>query len=330
MTSNAPQRPHAGDPRETVVRRGKVTAGWFRARPSDPDFGGGSTIQPIVVFPRTAVGIRHRRREEVVADPTTAMLYNSGDVYHRRPIDPTGDRCEWLSIPHAWWVQVCAECDPDARLHDRRFADGRVFTVDHCPLPAAAYLAQRRLTSAMLGDAVSTLEAEETTLMVLRAVLATGSARSPAAAARGAATRQRHRELVHDTREFLAATVTEDVDLEAVAHAVGAAPHHLHRLFRRHTGSTIHQHRTELRLRTALDWLPDRDLAAIAHDLGFSSHSHFTATFRRCFDHTPSDVRVALAARRAGGTPAGDAVPPSPVTRDAQDPDSHHDDGDAA
>jgi AraC-like DNA-binding protein len=42
-----------------------------------------------------------------------------------------------------------------------------------------------------------------------------------------------------------------------------------------------------------------RDLAAIGVDLGFSSHSHFTAAFRACFGVTPSTLRRSANQRQA-------------------------------
>jgi AraC-like DNA-binding protein len=48
----------------------------------------------------------------------------------------------------------------------------------------------------------------------------------------------------------------------------------------------------QLRLSRALVELPHaNDLTALALDLGFSSHSHFTAAFRRMFQCTPSEFR---------------------------------------
>jgi len=58
----------------------------------------------------------------------------------------------------------------------------------------------------------------------------------------------------------------------------------------------LHAYRNQLRLRAALESLAERhaDLTGIALDLGFSSHSHFTETFRRTFGRTPSSVRRSL------------------------------------
>ena len=75
---------------------------------------------------------------------------------------------------------------------------------------------------------------------------------------------------------------------------------HLCRCFRAGTGLTLHEYRTQLRLRGALEALEsgDCDLTRLALDTGFSSHSHFTAAFRRVFDATPSRVRSLLISER--------------------------------
>ena len=55
----------------------------------------------------------------------------------------------------------------------------------------------------------------------------------------------------------------------------------------------IHRYLTQLRLRSSLERLADgaNDLTALALELGFSSHSHFTDAFRREFGHAPSRDR---------------------------------------
>jgi AraC family transcriptional regulator len=62
--------------------------------------------------------------------------------------------------------------------------------------------------------------------------------------------------------------------------------------FRRVEGTPLHRYLTRLRLARALDELPHaEDLTQLALDIGFSSHSHFTAAFRRAFGCTPSEFR---------------------------------------
>jgi AraC-like DNA-binding protein len=73
---------------------------------------------------------------------------------------------------------------------------------------------------------------------------------------------------------------------------VGASPAYLTDVFRRIEGVPLHRYLTQLRLARALVELPHAsDLTTLAIDLGFSSHSHFTAVFRRAFGCTPSRFR---------------------------------------
>ena len=81
--------------------------------------------------------------------------------------------------------------------------------------------------------------------------------------------------------------------LGELARTLHTSPFHLARVFRAETGFTLAGYRQALRLRAALERLPgnDRDLSALALELGFSSHSHFTATFTREYGVPPSAVK---------------------------------------
>jgi hypothetical protein len=65
-------------------------------------------------------------------------------------------------------------------------------------------------------------------------------------------------------------------------------------------GLPLYRYHLRLRLAHALDRIADcEDVAALALDLGFSSHSHFSAAFRQAYGRTPSEFReAALAPRR--------------------------------
>jgi AraC-like DNA-binding protein len=96
----------------------------------------------------------------------------------------------------------------------------------------------------------------------------------------------------------MAARLGTAVTLRDLAREVGCSPYYLCRVFRRATGRTIHGYREQLRLRTALAALADgADLTTLALDLGYSSHSHFTASFRKAFGTPPSRVRGSLTSR---------------------------------
>lgn len=102
-------------------------------------------------------------------------------------------------------------------------------------------------------------------------------------------------EVAEQARVELGSRYAEDLSLAALARAVGVSRSRLCRAFRRATGTTLHAYRDALRLRQALEVLPGcSDLTALALDLGYASHSHFGAGFRRAFGLTPSEARARL------------------------------------
>ena len=102
-----------------------------------------------------------------------------------------------------------------------------------------------------------------------------------------------HRELVEGAKTRLAFSLRQPVRLTALARALHTSPFHLARVFRVETGFTVEGYRRALRLRAALELLPTHSsgLTALALELGFSSHSHFTESFRREFGVPPSALR---------------------------------------
>jgi AraC-like DNA-binding protein len=87
--------------------------------------------------------------------------------------------------------------------------------------------------------------------------------------------------------------------LARIARALDCSVFHLCRSFRRATGLTLHRYQDAVRLRLALERLGDgeRDLSRLALDLGYSSHSHFSAAFRQSFRVAPSAARKLLIVR---------------------------------
>ena len=68
------------------------------------------------------------------------------------------------------------------------------------------------------------------------------------------------------------------------------------RMFRRHTGLSLRQFRRQHRVGNAMDRLGngEQDLAALACDVGFSSHSHMTEAFRQTLGVSPRLLREEL------------------------------------
>lgn len=103
---------------------------------------------------------------------------------------------------------------------------------------------------------------------------------------------------VAGARRLLAETADrpEAASLQDIAHAVSRSAFHLARSFRKQTGLSLHQYRQHLRLAAALERLVDgdRDLAGIAHDLGYCSQSHLGAVFRQEVGVTLGEARRML------------------------------------
>jgi AraC-like DNA-binding protein len=103
---------------------------------------------------------------------------------------------------------------------------------------------------------------------------------------------------VQRAQRFMAAQGAAGWSLHDVADAACCSLFHLARQFRRYTGLSLHGYRQRLRLAAALQRLEDgeRDLAGLAHELGYSSQSHFGASFHRDIGVTPARARLHLAA----------------------------------
>lgn len=256
-----------------VLFAGTVRIGAFRSHPRDRDFAdSGPTRGHLLVFPRTCVQIRHADKPPVVADPTLVMLYNRGQAYTRAAIAPVGDRCEWFAFPAAAILEARGDAQGDAECPFGSLAS--------TPSDARAYA----LAHHALAHVADPLVVEETCAALLDHVL-----RAP----RRTEVPRAHAELADAARCRLALSFAAPRSLADLAAELGVSPFHLARVFRRTTGRTLHAHRTELRVRAAIERLPDaRDLAALALELGFSSHSHFTAAFGKLVGVAPSQVRA--------------------------------------
>lgn len=68
------------------------------------------------------------------------------------------------------------------------------------------------------------------------------------------------------------------VSLEELAQTIGVTSVYLTQCFKRSEGMPLYRYQTTLRMARALERLPEADdITDLALDLGFSSHSHFTA-----------------------------------------------------
>lgn len=234
------------------------------------------------MFPRTAVWIQHEGRRPFVADSTVVPLYNRGHPYRRAPISRDGDRTDWFSVAPAVLREMLTR--RDSRACD---AADRLFREDFTRVEAATFLTQRRIFRHVRSNAApDTLYVEESVISLLDRVLDAvyGERRRKSSAAR-------HRDLAEAVRVRLARTFARSDSLASIARAAGASAFHLCRVFRQQTGLTVHEYRSQIRLRRSLELLGDLDVLTTAIALGYSSHSHFTSAFHRAFGVTPSAFR---------------------------------------
>jgi AraC family transcriptional regulator len=104
---------------------------------------------------------------------------------------------------------------------------------------------------------------------------------------------ERRRRLVERVKEFVRSRVDQSISVAAVASEVGVSPYHLCRIFRAETRETIWQYAIDTRITKAKVELctADKRITEIALELGFSSHSHFTATFTSRVGISPAKFR---------------------------------------
>jgi AraC-like DNA-binding protein len=277
-----------GEPVQQLVFEGdRVVLGEFHCWPDDPRWSRENRAEEghFVVFPGTSVVIERAGRP-VVATPNHVMFYDRDQAYRRRLLHPHGDHCVFLLVDEALLAELAG--GP---------ADGFRFPVDHGPVEPATYLLHRLLLSAARMRGADRLLVEETLYRVVGEALASGLrlAASQGRRPERPGTREAHAELVEATKELIARRLDERITLGQIARGVHSSPFHLARVFRDRTGFSIHGYRNQLRLRSSLDGLfePDVGLALLARRLGYSSHSHFTDSFRRAFGPPPSAVRRA-------------------------------------
>jgi AraC family transcriptional regulator len=149
----------------------------------------------------------------------------------------------------------------------------------------------------VVGVLLAALERRDDQLLVDQIALellgAVAAQVTPARPHSGSATA---REKVERIRQVLAERPEARWTLDALARLVGYSPFYLAHQFRALTGTSVHRYLADLRLVAALQRIEagDASLATLAVDLGFSHHSHLTATLRRRLGLTPRMVRERL------------------------------------
>lgn len=267
----------------------------------------GEKHQPwhVIGFVHGGSFLLHSAAGRAVVDPNCLLFFNPLQPYSTSHPFGCGDRGSSLVLSPELLRDLLEPLAPAAADRDEPF-----FPSQHAVSGPDLHLGQlrlvERLTRPALGPA-DPLAVEEEALELAAAAVASlcGSAR-PGRSAAKQATERFHRERVEAARELMQRRYKEPLQLEQIAKAVHMSACHLARVFRRQTGVPVHRYLMHLRLRAALEAASEgaTDLSALAFEVGFASHSHFTAAFRKEFGTTPSALRrlpsplVRLATRR--------------------------------
>lgn len=240
-------------------------------------------------FVRAGTFVRHVGSRRVVADPATVLFFNRTQPYRVSHPVPGGDRCTSVVVDDATLLEILE------RNGAGRPRPERPFQADAGPVVPEVALLQRRL--AQFAPYLDPLEADETVLrLVASAVRAQHHAAGPALSDEAA---RRRRAGVERARLFIVSRYREKLLLQDIARAAAYSPYHLCRIFKQETGVSVNRYVNRLRLMAALECLDAAtDLSTLAHELGFSSHSHFSTAFRREFGSTPDRVRRGLSRSR--------------------------------
>ena len=232
-----------------------------------------------VCLPYRGIFVWHVAGEAIVGDSNQIVFVRAGESYQMSEPVP-GGYGELVITPD---VAALSEI---ARVNGGGLFSHPLFS-RRCRRADAALqsIRTRFLHCAAAALYVDGLEAEELLLALLRSAFQGDEQRRARCGARTAG-------LIRQTKEVLEAELSNRLRLTDVARIVGASPAYLTDVFRRIEGMSLYQYLMHLRLARALVELPDtNDLTALALDLGFSSHSHFSAAFRRAFGCTPSKFR---------------------------------------
>lgn len=232
-----------------------------------------------LVVPYHGVFARTVGRRETIAEPNQMVFFNGGEAYRVGHPVGGGDACLSLAIE----AEILRELTPAPLL---RRGPEAVFEPARIGVSAGAQRGAAHLRHRLRGEAVETLAAEGAVLAWVRAMLEPRDARAPA----GTPGRQR---IVDRAKLVLASDLARRWTLSDVAAQTGGSPVYLTQVFKAVEGVPLYQYQVRLRLARALELIPRADdLTDLALDLGFSSHSQFTAAFRKAYGLTPSAFRA--------------------------------------
>ncbi|PHY22610.1 AraC family transcriptional regulator [Caulobacter sp. BP25] len=232
-----------------------------------------------LVFPYRGLFMHHLGQDrDAMAEPNQVMFLNDGEGFKVSHPVAGGDACLSLSLSQ----EMLAELTPKDQL---RAGAGLRFDRQQRRIDPRAQALVALLRHGLRRGAIETLEAETLGLTLVRRVL--GERTSHAAAASWG-----RRKLADRAKMIIAADLSRRWTLGEIATETGVSPVYLTQVFQQVEGVPLYRYQLRLRLARALDLLDQYEhLTPLALDLGFSSHSHFSAAFKQAYGRSPTEMQ---------------------------------------
>jgi AraC family transcriptional regulator len=231
-----------------------------------------------LVFPYRGVYVRRLGGDQAIADANQVLLFNADEGYRVSHPVSGGDASLTLTVGEP----ELRELVPRAIL---RAGETVAFTPHRLRIDPRTQALVMLLRHSLRQQIAEPLEAESLALTLMRRALGPRTTRAPGATVG----RQR---LVDRIKLVLASDPARRWTLGEIAAHVRGSPVYLTQVFQQVEGVPLYRYQLRLRLARALDLLAHADdLTALSLDLGFSSHSHFTAAFREMYGRSPSEFR---------------------------------------
>ena len=238
-----------------------------------------------LVFPYRGVYVRHLGRSDAVAEANQVLFFNEAEGYRVSHPISGGDASLDLMMDEA----AVRELAPKGMV---RQGNTVAFHQQRLRIDPRTQALMALLRHSLNRSVAETLEAETLALTLIRRAL--GERTSHAAGASPG-----RRKLVDRAKVVLSTDLTRRWTLAEIGAEVGVSPVYLTQVFQQVEAMPLYRYHLRLRLARALDLLGRYDdLTALSVDLGFSSHSHFSAAFRQAYGRTPAEFQRSIRPRR--------------------------------
>jgi AraC family transcriptional regulator len=237
-----------------------------------------------LIFPYRGVYVRHVGHDQTVAEANQVLFFNAHEGYRVSHPVAGGDGSLTLVLDES---QLRELAPPDILHRSAAIA----FRRRRLRIDTRAQALVSLLRHSLHHKVAEPLEAEVLALTLVRRTLGPRSSHAPCATAG-------RQKLVDRAKLVLSSDLMRRWTLADIAGQLRVSPVYLTQVFQQVEGLPLYHYQLRLRLARALDLLARYDdLTTLALDLGFSSHSHFSAAFRQHYGYSPSRFKRSALSR---------------------------------